>query len=178
MNKKIVEDVEQEVERLLLADYEAEDVTYEVLERKENEEEDEDDDDEDEDMGNEVRGGDSDDEDFDLNAVIDEALEEPEEDADESEDDESAEESDQDPEEDPDEKNEENELKIQAITLRHEIAAMEVKLAEKNDQVSNQVNLIMKERFRGIVEKLARELELKREQLEKLQEEINEQEEG
>lgn len=38
MNKKIVEDVEQEVERLLTADYDALDVTFEVLERKENEE--------------------------------------------------------------------------------------------------------------------------------------------
>ena len=49
MNKKIVEDVEEEIERLLLADFEVEDVTWEVLERKENESEDENDEEDDED---------------------------------------------------------------------------------------------------------------------------------
>lgn len=72
-------------------------------------------------------------------------------------------------EEDPDEKNEENELKIQVIylqfyiqrysvfksnqkyaipkqanALRHEITALENKLAEKEKLASNQVNAIMK----------------------------------
>lgn len=70
MNKKIVEDVEQEVERLLTADYDALDVTFEVLERKENEE-------------SEVSEEGSDDEslgvginvdDQDLDAAIDEAM--------------------------------------------------------------------------------------------------------
>ncbi len=64
---------------------------------------------------------------------------------------------------------------------------MEQKLAEKNKLASNQVNAIMKvnasylicqERFKGIVEKLAKELELKRDQLEKLEEAIRDEEEN
>lgn len=57
MNKKIVEDVEEEIERLLLTDFDAEDVTYEVLERKENES-DLDEDEMDEDDGEDEEGDD------------------------------------------------------------------------------------------------------------------------
>ena len=53
MNKKVVEVVEEEIERILLADFEAEDVTFEVLERKEQESEEENNSD-DEDMAEEV----------------------------------------------------------------------------------------------------------------------------
>jgi hypothetical protein len=42
---------------------------------------------------------------------------------------------------------EENELKIAANSLKHEISAMEVKLAEKNKLAENQVNAIMKVSF-------------------------------
>lgn len=138
MNKKVVEDVELEVERLLLADFEADDVTFEVLERKENEssEEDEELSEDDSDIGQGV--------DFDIDAAIDEALDKPDEEEEEESDDES-DESDQE-EVDPDEKNEENELKIQANSLRHEISAMEIKLEEKNKLALNQVNAIMKVR--------------------------------
>ena len=53
MNKKVVEVVEEEIERILLADFEAEDVTFEVLERKEQESEEENNSD-DEEMAEEV----------------------------------------------------------------------------------------------------------------------------
>jgi TATA-binding protein-associated factor Taf7 len=67
----IVEDVEQEVERLLTADYEALDVTFEVLERKENEEsENSDEASSDESLGVGINGQD----DQDLDAAIDEAM--------------------------------------------------------------------------------------------------------
>lgn len=166
MDKKVVEDVEQEVERLLSADYASEQITYEVLERKENEQSEEEESEEDEMQP---------DDDLDLDAAIDDAMEKPDEN--ESEDDESAEESEEEVEEDPDEKNEENVLKIAANALRHEISALEVKLVEKRGLASNQVNAIMKERFKGIVEKLANELYLKREQLESLEEDIRNEDE-
>lgn len=161
MNKKIVEDVEAEVERLLVADFAADDVSYEVHERKENEDSDLDEDDSDEDQDAAMGAAHDDEEDgddFDLNQMIDEALDNDKQDEEDSdEDDEDDEESDGDlEEEDPDEKNEENELKIQvfdalkrtiyiqANALKHEITALEVKLAEKEKLASNQVNVIMK----------------------------------
>jgi hypothetical protein len=57
---------------------------------------------------------------------------------------------------------EENELKIAANSLKHEISAMEVKLAEKNKLASNQVNAIMKVRglilFSGTVQGYCRKI--------------------
>ncbi|KAJ3250996.1 hypothetical protein HK103_002936 [Boothiomyces macroporosus] len=177
MSKKVIEDVEAEVERLLTADLEAEDVRYEVHERKEQDE------DEDEELSGQMGESDGEDDDLDLAAAIDEALDKDEVEANaqdapdesEEEEEESGEESEE-PEEEQD-VDENNELKNQMNTLKHEIQALEAKLAEKNQLAQNQVNEIMKERFKGIVNKLSMELVLKREQLEKLEVEIRNEEE-
>jgi transcription initiation factor TFIID subunit 7 len=180
MSKRVIEDVEAEVERLLAADLEAEDVRYEVHDRRENE-----DMDEDEEM-EESEAGDEENDDFDLEAAIDEAIDKDDgKDGDDNQDEDSdneSEESDNESEQednqsDGGDQDEHNELKIQAKALRSEIQVLESKLHEKNMQVENQVNAIMKERFKGIVSKLAMELSHKKEQLQKVEEEILNEEE-
>lgn len=164
MNKKLIEDVEQEVERLLAADLDAEDVHYEVHERKEIGSEEEE---------SEAEASDEGDE-FDLGAAIEEMDKEEvvEEEHAEQEDDSESEESDDSIDEAQSDANEDNELEIKKKALRNEISTLEQKLAEKNQLVNNQVNAIMKERFQGIVDKLVSEINLKKDSLKKLSEEV------
>ena len=149
MSKKTIEDVEAEVERLLLADAESQQVRYEVHERKDGDESmfDEDDDY----MAPGSEAGDGEAEDFDLDAEINEALDAEQEDepAEESEEESDEQESDNDEPEDnasdgENEQDESNLLKKQSNVLKHEIQDLEKKVAEKNALAMNQVNPIMK----------------------------------
>jgi transcription initiation factor TFIID subunit 7 len=178
MSKRIIEDVEAEVERLLAADLESEDVRYEVHDRRDNDDEDGEEDAEESELGEEEQ------DDFDLEAAIDEAIdkEEPkDDDAPDEDSDSDNEESDNESEQEDNQSDggdqEDNELKRQAKVLRNEIVQLESKLHEKNMLVENQVNAIMKERFKGIVSKLAMELSHKKEQLQKVEQEILNEEE-
>ncbi|KAI8899633.1 TAFII55 protein conserved region-domain-containing protein [Globomyces pollinis-pini] len=184
MSKKVVEDVEAEVERLLLADIEAEELKYEVHERKDADMEE----DMEEDEGLDSDGEEGDDFGIDLDAAIDEVLDkddgtntqEQEQEQEESEEEESGDESDDGEQSDnnAENENENDENNILKNSLKNEITQLENKLNEKNALANNQVNAIMKSRFKGIVDKLAAELALKREQLSKLEEEILKEDDG
>ena len=170
MSKKVIEIVEQEVERLLSQDLLAEDVKYEIHERGEEEMEEE----EEEEMDNPEESDAEDD--FDLSAIIDKTLEQDtmtqpieEEDADEDNDNKSSEEEDSEQEVELENDDNDTELVQMIKALKNEITLLESKLQEKQDQCEQMVNVIMKERLRGICVKLSQELEHKREQLNKLE---------
>ncbi|KAH6599460.1 hypothetical protein BASA61_002558 [Batrachochytrium salamandrivorans] len=199
ISKKAIEDVEQEIERLLLADADAVDVKYDVHDRRDGD-------------GSTIGGGsvgdaldgsemadlmdkddDGDDQDSDLAAEIQEALD-AEDDANSQDGDDDKESEDDDEEEDDDndaqgddgdnesedggpedvegDDREDAHLKKQANLLQHEIQDLERKLVEKNAQASSQVNPIMRKRFEEIVGKLTSELDIKRQQLETIQAEL------
>lgn len=174
MSKKVIEDVEAEVERLLLADADADHVKYEVHERKENEESLFDDDDfmQGSEAGD-TQNGEPDD--LDMDAAFNEAIDEEEQESEDESNDEEAESDNENEDQQSDGDNEENEtspLKKARYGLRHEIQDLEKKVAEKNSLVTAQVNPIMKKRFEEIVSKLSAELAIKREQLEAIEQEI------
>ena len=142
MNKKVIEDVEAQVERLLSLDLESEEVRYEVHERKDTNSIY----DEDEEASNFVESDNSGDEndDFDLGAAIDEVLvKNPQE---ESEDDEEEEEEEDDnlsvDNNEPEDEN--NEFQNLIFATKNEITALESKVSEKKELVANQINPIMK----------------------------------
>jgi transcription initiation factor TFIID subunit 7 len=150
MSKKIIEDVEAEVERLLLADIEAEQLQYEVHERKDGDESVLGDDDFD--MG-QSEAGDANVDDFDLDTEIKEALEaEPEEEQEQEQEQESEEESDNEESENEGEldegsdgdNDEKSQWKKQRNALKNEIQDLEKKVAEKEGAASKQINPIMK----------------------------------
>ncbi|KAJ3083473.1 hypothetical protein HK102_001056 [Quaeritorhiza haematococci] len=67
---------------------------------------------------------------------------------------------------------ERNQLKQQYELLVEEVADLEAKIEEKTVQVQSQVNIIMKRRFEDIVRKLKGELDIKKDQLKGIKEEL------
>ncbi|KAI8904670.1 TAFII55 protein conserved region-domain-containing protein, partial [Gorgonomyces haynaldii] len=180
MSKKTIEDVEAEVERLLLQDLEAQQIRFEVHERKENEEDEEMDD-----FLHQSEAGTQQEDDFldqEINEALDqEQVEEEQADESESEEENEQEESENEGELDEQSDNEEDEqkqMKKMVNVLKHEITDLEKKVQEKQVAAQQQVNPIMKKRLEEIVTKLSTELKIKREQLENLEEEIESQQMG
>lgn len=173
MSKKVIEIVESEVEKLLLKDFDAEEVRYETVDRRDEDEDElseleETEEEEDMDqMDQEIQPEQTDKDEFDLAAAIDEALDNDQSDESEEDDDEEEE------QQEEDDDDETNEIKILQKSLKQEIQILTTKLAEKVEIAEKQVNAIMKERFMGIVNKLQMEIEHKKEQLAKLDEEEN-----
>jgi transcription initiation factor TFIID subunit 7 len=161
VSKKVIEDVEKEVERLLQADLEAEDVKFEITEQKELELEEElsnlDETEEPTEMA----------EDDEFAAEIEEALyadaAESSEEESEEEDEDSQEEEAADEEEEDD--GVDGQLKEHVALLKEEISDIMRKIDEKKHILSSQVNPIIKKRFEDIVSRLECELDLKKEQL-------------
>ncbi|KAJ3241181.1 hypothetical protein HDU81_001577 [Chytriomyces hyalinus] len=170
ISKRAIENVEREVERLLQADEEAEDVTYEeVLETQDeggNAENNEDGQDEERVVDDE--GFDSDD----LVAAIEDELDEDgnedggdDEEMEEEDDDEALEDeekpaggaSDDEGSDDEDEGEDE-----EVRELKEEIAELEETIAEKHQNLQEQTNPIMRNRFEMIVRKLNEELSKKK----------------
>jgi transcription initiation factor TFIID subunit 7 len=174
MSKKVIEIVEMQVEKLLQKDLDSEDVRWEVHENTNDldsmSESSSDVSEEDVDMNDGQEEAIPEDE-FDLAAAIDEALdnEQSESEGEDEEKDEEVEEE----EEIEQEEEEEDELMQMQKSLKHEIATLTVKLREKLVDVDKQVNVIMKDRFKQICDKLEMEINHKQEQLQKVEEEIN-----
>lgn len=93
------------------------------------------------------------------------------------EEEEEEEDSDQEQEQQMEQDDNDTELIQMIKSLKNEIQLLELKLTEKQKQHEQQVNLIMKERLRGICMKLEQELGHKREQLKKLEMDQDEDEE-
>lgn len=171
VSKKVIEDVEKEVERLLQADLEAEDVKFEITEQKEL------------DLEEEFSNADETEErtenieDDDFAAEIEEALyadaaESSEEESEEDEED-SQEEEAGDEEEDDD--GVDGQLREHIALLKEEISDIMRKIDEKKTLIISQVNPIIKKRFEDIIIRLETELDLKKEQLEMANLEIQDQ---
>jgi transcription initiation factor TFIID subunit 7 len=160
VSKKVIEDVEKEVERLLQADLEAEDVKFEITEQKEL------------DLEEEFSNADETEErteihDDDFAAEIDEALYA---DGAESSEEESEDEDEDSQEEDAGDEDEEDEgvdgqVKEHIALLKEEISDIVRKIDEKKSLIVSQVNPIIKKRFEDIITRLETELDLKKEQL-------------
>ncbi|KAJ3385880.1 hypothetical protein HDU92_002818 [Lobulomyces angularis] len=169
ISKSAIEDVEREIERLLLADYAAEDVTWELLDER---------------IEDEQQLGEEEDEDFlkheeaedaneledikDLMQIEDDGLDVEEEwdlDADLANELKNLSEGDS-SEDDEEEGDNEDQLILKNLEL--EIEELEEKLAEKLESLNNQNNPIMKKRFEDIIKKLEVELNNKKEEVENL----------
>ncbi|KAI7848484.1 TAFII55 protein conserved region-domain-containing protein [Circinella umbellata] len=162
LSKRAIEEVEQEVERLLEVDAQAEDVQYEVFDNRELEMENESDvgtQDIDIDMS-EAAESESDD---DLAAAIDRDLEEldeddrDEEDNEDEDDEEEEEEEDSEEEEDDEERGDTGEIEQK----RQEISEIKQAIQRKTDNLKSAPNAMLKKRFEDELEKLKKELALK-----------------
>lgn len=187
ISKRTIENVEAEVERLLLADCEAEEIMYEFHNRKEEGsvmEDDINDDFDDDSVANSSQMFDGD---FNmLDAAFDEAIDneddvpvdvESEEDSNDDSDPEGPAEIDVDAEErasdeDDGEYNGATALIKRAKELKYEIEDLGKKKLDKSKLLNEQVNPIMKKRFEEIVDKLSAELSNRMEQLEAVEEEL------
>lgn len=175
MNKKTIEDVEAEVERLLLADLAAEETRWELHERREAEESLFDEDDFMQSEAGETAGGDTDD----FDALLDAELAEPDGGPEDSDDSDSDEDEDEDEDEGAEEEldkegdgTESGQLKTARHLLSREINELNRKVEERTKLAEAQVNPIMKRRFNEIVAKLTAEMEIKQSQLDVLDSEI------
>ncbi|KAI9205152.1 TAFII55 protein conserved region-domain-containing protein [Polychytrium aggregatum] len=180
ISKRAIEKVEREVERLLQADADADDVHYEICDATpdifENPEDEADvgyGSDIDQDEGHEPADRDMSDEDVD--DIIAEALdaddgdmELDEQEKEEDDDDESSQsDSDGDSDESDDgEPDEASQRRHQVIQLQEELSDFNAKLSEKKLEISRTVNPIMKKRLEEIVRKLEQEIRIKNDQLE------------
>ncbi|KAI9261532.1 TAFII55 protein conserved region-domain-containing protein [Phascolomyces articulosus] len=174
LSKRAIEEVEQEVERLLEVDAQAEDVQYEVFDNRELEMENESDvGTQDIDIDMSEAGSESDD---DLAAAIDRDLEELDEDdrdEDNEEEEEEEEEEDSDEEEDDDERGDTGEIEQK----RQEIAEIKQAIQRKTDNLKSAPNAMLKKRFEDELEKLKKELALKEAYLAEMNKEMNKQKE-
>lgn len=169
VSKKVIEDVEKEVERLLQADLEAEDVKFEITEQKEL------------DLEEEFSNADETEERTEVHdefaAEIEEALyadaaESSEEESEEDEEDSQEEEAGDEEEEDD---GVDGQLRENVALLKEEISDIMRKIDEKKTLIISQVNPIIKRRFEDIIIRLETELDLKKEQLEMANLEIQDQ---
>ena len=163
LSKKVIEVVESEVERLLQLDLESLDVKYEIHHRNFDQ-----DSSEEEEIND---NNDEDEDDFDLEAIIDKTITEDQTEIDKESDQETEEEdnnSDQDEIQVVEDEND-TELVQQIKIIKVEIQQLELKLQEKHNQWESCVNLIMKDRLKGICDKLEKELGFKKEVLQKLE---------
>lgn len=170
VSKKVIEDVEKEVERLLQADLEAEDVKFEITEQKELDLEDEFSNADETEDRTEVH-------DDEFAAEIEQALyadagESSEEESEEDEEDSQEEEAGDEDEEDD---GVDGQLREHVALLKEEISDIMRKIDEKKTLIISQVNPIIKKRFEDIIIRLETELDLKKEQLEMANLEIQDQ---